>query len=389
MQILEINNNTLAKEFISANVHILKNTDGYIRPLDNDINDVFDKKKNKAFRNGEVVRWIAKNENGKIVGKIAAFINKKYKNKGDQFEVGGVGFFDCINDQTVANLLFDTAKNWLIQKGVKAMDGPINFGERDKFWGLVVEGFGEPLYGMNFNPPYYKQLLENYGFKPFYYQLCYGIDPQKPLNIKIKERSDFLINHEGYTVTFANKKELDKYAIDFAKVYNAAWAGHGGLKQMPEEQAKLLFKKMKVFMDEKILAYAYYQNEPVGIFINIPDLNQHFKHFNGQLGIIEKLKFLFRIKFKPSHRFTGLVFGVHPAHQGKGVDALLIEKVRQVIQEGNRKYYTDYLMQWIGDFNPKMINIAQNLGDSYVARKLCTYRCIFDSNIAFERHPIL
>ena len=77
-----------------------------------------------------------KNEEGKLIGRIAAFVNKKYKNKGDDVPVGGIGFFDCINDQEAADMLFDVAKHWLIQKGMEAMDGPINFGERDRWWGI-------------------------------------------------------------------------------------------------------------------------------------------------------------------------------------------------------------------------------------------------------------
>ncbi len=389
MHLIEINTPELANEFINCNVVINKNIPNYIRPLNNDINDVFDVKKNKTFRNGELIRWLVKDDNSNFLGRIAAFTNKKYKNKGDKCTVGGIGFFDCVNNQSIANLLFDTAKQWLINKDVQAIDGPINFGDRDKFWGLVVEGFHEPLYGMNFNAPYYQQLFENYGFQPFFYQLCYGLDPQKPLNEKIKQRYNNITNDGDYTVQFAKKNNLDKYAADFTTVYNAAWAGHGGLKQMRVEQAKILFQKMKIFMDENLLVFAYYKNEPVGIFLNIPDLNQHFKHFNGKLGLLQKLQFIYRIKFKPVENFSGLVFGVSPAHQGVGVDALLIEALRKYLQDGKTKHYKKYEMQWIGDFNPKMVNIVTNLGDTFINRKLCTYRYMIDKSIAFERHPMV
>ncbi len=98
-----------------------------------------------------------------MIGRIAAFINKKYKNKGDDVPVGGIGFFECINDQDAADMLFDVAKHWLLQQGMEAMDGPINFGERDRWWGLVVEGFQTTVYCMNYNPPYYKDCLKIMG----------------------------------------------------------------------------------------------------------------------------------------------------------------------------------------------------------------------------------
>ncbi|MGZ8538132.1 MAG: hypothetical protein ACXWV9_07700, partial [Flavisolibacter sp.] len=149
MQIIEVKDPRSAKEFIKVNVLINEANANYIRPLDKDINDVFDPKKNKAFRFGKVTRWILKNDTGELIGRIAAFTNKKYRNKGDDIKVGGIGFFDCINDQQAADLLFDAAKHWLLQEGTEAMDGPINFGERDRWWGLEVHGFQPPLYCMN------------------------------------------------------------------------------------------------------------------------------------------------------------------------------------------------------------------------------------------------
>jgi len=165
MQLIQVQDQTESRAFIQLNVDILGGLPGYIRPLDKDIEEVFDRKKNKAFRHGEAVRWILKDENGHLLGRIAAFTNKRYKTIGDEFPVGGIGFFDCINNQAAADILFDVAKHWLIQRGMAAMDGPINFGERDTWWGLVTEGFHEPLYRMNFNAPYYQTLFENYGFK--------------------------------------------------------------------------------------------------------------------------------------------------------------------------------------------------------------------------------
>ena len=152
MQLTEVSDKKTAREFLEANVVINKNDPNYIRPLDKDINEVFDPKKNKAFRHGEAIRWILKDEDGKLIGRIAAFANKKYKNKGDDVPVGGIGFFDCINDQNAADMLFDVAKHWLIQRGMQAMDGPVNFGERDRWWGLLVEGFAPPVYCLNYNP---------------------------------------------------------------------------------------------------------------------------------------------------------------------------------------------------------------------------------------------
>lgn len=388
MQLLEVTDPGLAKEFLLVNVRINQDNPNYIRPLDKDINDVFDKARNKTFRFGIVTRWILRNDEGEAIGRIAAFTNKKYRNKGDEVPVGGVGFFDCINDQRAADMLFDVAKHWLMQHGMEAMDGPINFGERDRWWGVVVEGFQEPLYGMNYNPPYYQQLLENYGFKPFFHQICLGMDPKKRLTDKVLERHALYDKDPAFTSSYIKKNQLEKYAVDFATVYNAAWAGHGGLKEMRKEQVVQLFKKMKPVMDERLVWFAYHNYKPIAIFTNLPDLNQWFKYLDGKFDLLHKLKFLWIKKTRPCKKFTGIVFGVVPEFQGKGIDAFIIGEAARVVQSPEVPY-TEYEMQWIGDFNPKMLNVAQGIGDVKLSRKLTTYRYLFDRTRAFRRHPIL
>src|ERR1700739_2337204 len=363
MQLIEVTDSRSAREFLEVPVVLYKNDPYWIRPLDKDIKEVFDPKKNKAYRSGETIRWVIKDDEGRLIGRIAAFINKKYRNKGDEFLAGGIGFFECINDQDAADLLFDNAKHWLLKKDMEAMDGPINFGERDRWWGLVTQGFHEPLYGMNYNPPYYVQLFENYGFKLFFNQVCFSMKPKEPLSEKIYTRHKALAADPDFSSKYIDKKQLEKFAGDFTTVYNKAWAGHGGLKQMSKEQVLILFKKMKPVMDEKIIWFAYHKNEPVAIFVNLPDLNQWFKYLNGKFGLFHKLKFLWVKKFKPNKKFTGIVFGVVPEWQGKGVDAYIIGECKKLIDTGEIPY-SEYEMQLIGDFNPKMINVAENLGDT-------------------------
>lgn len=387
MQLIEVTTPLLAQEFIQVNVELNRNVPGYIRPIDKEINEVFDKNINKAFRFGEVTRWILKADDGRLIGRIAAFVNKKYKNKGDDVPVGGMGFFDCIDNQEAADMLLDVARHWLGQRGMEAMDGPINFGERDKWWGLLVEGFHEPLWSMTFNPPYYKDLLENYGFKPFFHQLCFGLDPMKPLTAKIGQRHDALAADPMYSSHVIEKNNLEKYAADFVAVYNAAYAGHGGLKEMRKDQALQLFKKMKPLLDEDIALFAYYGEKPIAMFLNIPELNQYYKHFNGKFGLLQKLQFLWLRSRGACRHFTGIVFALIPEFQGKGVDAYIIQELANRVQPAN--FYSHYEMQWIGDFNVKMVNVAKSLGETYVSRKLTTYRYLFDRSKEFKRHPMV
>lgn len=386
VQLLEVNTPQLARDFLEVNVFIHRDNTQYIRPLDKDVNDVFDPKKNKTFRFGKVIRWVLKDKEGQAIGRIAAFTNKKYKNKGDDGPVGGVGFFDCINDQAAADMLFDVARNWLLQQGMEAMDGPINFGERDRWWGLVVKGFQSPLYCMNYNPPYYQQLMENYGFKLFFQQICFGTNPKQKLNAKLLERHAQYEKDPDFSVRNIEKNKLEKYAADFATVYNAAWAGHGGAKEIKKEQVIQMFRKMKPVMDARIIWFTYHKEEPIALFVNLPDLNQWFKYLNGKFDLLHKLKFLWIKKTKPCPKFTGLVFGVVPAFQGKGIDAFMIGEAYKTVVNME---YNQYEMQWIGDFNPKMLNVAQGLGDVFQSRVLNTYRYNFDRLKEFKRHPLV
>ena len=185
MQLIEVTEKSHKRQFIQVNVLINKNDPNYIRPLDKDINNVFDPRKNNALRHSEITRWILTDNDGNLIGRIAAFVNKKYTTRGDEVPVGGIGFFECINDQDAADMLFDVARHWLLQRGMGAMDGPINCGERDRWWGLLVEGFVPPPYCLNYNPPYYRELFETYGFRPFFDQICFSMRVDEHMQDKI------------------------------------------------------------------------------------------------------------------------------------------------------------------------------------------------------------
>ena len=398
MQLKEVKTAQDEKDFIAVNTIINKKDPNYIQPLDKDVNDVFDTAKNKTFRQGTAIRWLLRNDDNELIGRIAAFTNKKYRNKGDDVPVGGIGFFDCINDQRAADMLFDVAKHWLIQQGMQAMDGPINFGERDRWWGLLVKGFAAPLYCMNYNQPYYQSLFETYGFKKFFNQICFSLNVKEKLQQRFYDRHRECAKDPNYSAAHIRKNQLEKFANDFTVIYNKAWAGHGGMKEMERKVVLKLFQTMKPVIDEKTCWFVYYKTEPIAMWINLPDLNQWFKYLNGKFDLFHKLKFLWLKNTKKNNKFTGLAFGVVPEFQAKGVDAYMIMEGARFVQNqelvngeyvpGKVPRYADYEMQWIGEFNPKMINIAENLG-TYRSRILTTYRYLFDRTKEFKAHPIL
>ena len=381
MNIIEVNSKKDKKDFIQISCSIYKNEKNWIRPLDKDINSVFDPKTNKAFRKGDVKRWILKNNN-ETIGRIAAFYSSK--NDKEKLRVGGCGFFECIDDEEAAKMLFDTAKNWLEKNGYNSMDGPINFGERDKWWGCLVEGFDiDPNYLQNYGKAYYQKLFENYGFQLLFRQLTFLKKVRTPLSERLSLKAERALRDPNYNFKTLEKRNIQKYIRDFTKIYNDAWSKYPGVSKLELSQAKLLFAQLKPILDEKILWFAYHNNDPVGFFISIPEMNQIFKHVNGKLDLFGKLKTFYHLKIKKScKKMVGLVFGIVPKHQGKGVDGALIMASRETIQE--KLAYEDLELNWIPDFNKSMIRVAEQV-QVKLGKIHHTYRYNFDRSIPVER----
>lgn len=387
MQLIEVTTPELAQEFLTVQVRLYKNDPNYIRPLDKDVNNVFDPKKNKLLRDSEAIRWILKDNAGKSIGRVAAFINKKTANTFEQ-PTGGMGFFDCIDDQEAANMLLDASKNWLQERGMEAMDGPINLGERDKWWGLLVDGFYPPNYGMHYNYPYYQRLLETYGFQLYFKQYTYYRKVDDPLPEKNKEKAQRVLQDKAYHFMHMDKTDLPKFTEDFRTVYNKGWAKHEGVKPMSEAQANAIMKSLKPVIDERIMWFAYYNDEPVGFFIAIPELNKLFRYVNGKMDLWGKLKLVFHKWRGACTTMYGIVFGITPEHQSKGVEAAMVVEAGKVVQQNPSIPYKDLQMNWIGDFNPKMMHLVEQLG-SRIYKTHITYRYLFDRTKEFKRAPII
>ncbi|WP_299757026.1 hypothetical protein [uncultured Pontibacter sp.] len=387
MTLLEVTTPELAQEFLMVQVRMYKEDPNYIRPLDKDIHNIFDPKKNKLLRDGEAIRWILQDDKGKSIGRVAAFINKKTAKANEQ-PTGGMGFFDCINDQAAADTLLNACRDWLQERGMEAMDGPINFGERDKWWGVLVDGFHKPTYCMPYNFPYYQQLLENYGFQLFFKQYTYYRTVHDPIPEKYEAKAQRILNDKNYHFRHLDKKNLPKYTSDFREVYNKGWAKHEGVKPMSEAQATAIMNQLKPILDERIIWFAYYNDQPVGFFIAIPELNQLFKYNNGKLNLWGKLKFLFHRWRGACKTIYGIVFGITPEHQGKGVEAAIIVAAGQKVINNPSIPYYDLQMNWIGDFNPKMMRLVEQIGGK-IYKTHITYRYLFDRSKEFKRAKII
>lgn len=329
---------------------LYKDDPEFISHLDQDIDKVFDE---SLIQEGvqDFNRWILMDD-GNVIGKIAAFYSENLK-------IAGIGFFDCIDDVHAAEMLFSAAESWLKQNGYTEIQAPINFGERDKYWGLLVEGFKDPSYQENYNFPYYKRLFELNGYEKEFEQTTSEASPENVKSQKLINFNDIGIPPE-YEFRHLQKKRLMSYAKDFAKVYNSAWRERDFFAPVSEEKIKKMLKSMRPILRDDIIWFAYFKGEPVAFFVNIIDVNQIFKKLNGRFDWWGKLKFLWYKSGTKVSRIRGIVFGIAPEHRGKGLYMGMIAKVYQVLK--NDPDLKSAELSWIGDFNPKMLALLNKVG---------------------------
>jgi hypothetical protein len=386
MQLIEVKEKHEIREFHKLPFEIYKNDKNWIPHLQQDIEKIFNPKTNKAFRGGKAIRWILKNNSGQCIGRIAAFIDPKYYQSFKQ-STGGFGFFECINDKESAYILLNIAKEWLHEQGMKAMDGPINFGEKNEYWGLLVQNADYPAnYQMNYHPAYYQDFFESYGMQAYYHQYVFWRDLERDADEIFQRKANQLWDHPDFKITNVKGFSDQQLADYFLTVYNEAWGKHAGFKPMKMEQALKIMKAIKPVKDERITLFAFFQNKPIAFYINLPELNHIFKHVNGNLNLWGKIKFLYYKNFVGSSTMYGIVFGVIPEFQGQGVEAAVIKYGGKHIRSETN--YADTILTWIGDFNVKMLKVCKNLNASLL-RTLTTYRYMIDNTIPFERAPFI
>lgn len=369
------------EDFLQLPVRLYRNEACWVRPLDKDILEIFRPENNKMFRQGDCRRWVLYDDSHLCIGRVAAFYDKRLWKSGAP-KIGGMGFFECIEDPVAANVLFEICEEWLKAQGLDGMDGPINFGDRDKNWGLLIEGFDrEPNYGMPWTFPYYQRFFETYGFQTFYYQHTYSRSVLPPLRDKLLEKYQRIKQDPGFRFCHFEPGEGDRFIKAFTEIYNQAWSKHSGVAQMQEAHVRALFKKLKPVMDKRLLWYGFYEERPVCFFMMLPELNQVFKHVNGKLNLPGKLKFIWYRYIRRSPKMFGVVFGVVPDFQGRGLEGALVVACKDTVVAAG---YREIEMNWIGDFNPKMIHLLETL-DAKLVKKHCTMRLYFDRSYTFER----
>jgi hypothetical protein len=141
----------------------------------------------------------------------------------------------------------------------------------------------------------------------------------------LKNKANLIAKDKDYRFGYLPKSEWGTLGEKIRYVYNKAWAKRGEIPELTPQQANLLVKQMKPIMDEKLLWFGYYKEEPIAFFLSLPEVNQIFKYVNGKLNGIGKLKFFWHTLLKTNKKAFGILFGVTPEHHGKGVDGAIIE----------------------------------------------------------------
>lgn len=374
------------KQFHQVPYLVYKNDKNWAPQLEVMVDNVFNPAKNPSFKNGEAIRWVLLGDRGQLLGRIGAFVNY---DKATSFEqpTGGCGFFECIDNQQVADVLFDAARDWLKARGMEAMDGPVNFGENYINWGLLVDGFMPQGFGMPYNPPYYKQLFENYGFRMYFQQFSYHLDTTMPeLPDRFWKVAEWVAKKPQFSFEHFSWDKSEKYIDDFARVYDGAWQFHEHYKPLDKDDLRDFLKSAKPILEPEFIWFAYHEGVPIALFVMIPDLNQVLIKMKGKLDLWGILKFLWLKKQKTMTRTRSLIIGIVPQFQRSGVDAAIFWHLRPVMYR--KRWYTEMELSWAGDFNPKVVALYESVGGKHV-KTHHTMRYLFDRTKPFHRAPII
>ncbi|HKI79472.1 MAG TPA: hypothetical protein VKA26_13100, partial [Ignavibacteriaceae bacterium] len=319
IKIRTVSSNKDLMTFIKFPWKIYKDDPNWVPPLLMDKKKILNREKNPFFQHAEAEYFLAEKD-GELVGRIAAVKNDLH-NKYHNDNVGFFGFFECINDQEVANKLFDTAKDWLKAKGFSQMRGPANPSSNDEY-AMLLEGFDDPpRLLMTYNPKYYLDLCENYGLKKAKDLYAYKLENKKVMGSeKLKRVAEIARKRSGIKVTQLDMKNFDKELEKVKYVYNKAWAPNWGFIPMTDAELDAMAKDLKPIVEPSLVLFGEIKGELVGFALVMLDYNYIFKQMNGRLFPFGFLKlFTEKKKIKWSRIIT---LGLVPEFQKKGLDAV-------------------------------------------------------------------
>lgn len=385
MEVIEVTGKKMAEEFHNVPGKIYKNDPNYIPFLRPMIENIFNPLKNSKFKNGDARRWVLRSGNGHT-GRIAAFFDTGYSSGYEQ-PTGCIGFFECTDNREAAFMLFDTAREWLKENGMEAMDGPVNFGENYMNWGLLADGYMPQGFGMPYNPPYYVQLFEKYGFEIYFKQYSYHLDTTLPeLPDRFWKIAEWVAQKPHFDFKHFSWQEKEKFIDDFAYVYDNAWRFHKHFKPIDKDDLHEFITDAKFLIEEEFIWFAYHEGEPIALFVMVPDFNQILAKLKGKITFLNFPKVLWLKWRKTMTRTRSLIIGIVPKFQRSGIEAAIFWNLRPVMYK--KRWYREMELSWAGDFNPKIVSLYESVGGRR-AKTHYTMRYLFDRSKPFVRAPVI
>ncbi len=346
-------------EFIDFPYKLYAGDKNYVPELRLVQKETLNKKKNPFFQHADAEYFTAKNDNGEVVGRIAAITNENYVKHWNE-NYGFFGFFESVDDPEVSNALFDTATGWLKEQGVKGAYGPMNPSTNDTC-GTLVDGFDTPPYIMMVhNKEYYDKLITGYGFKKrmdlFSYRIMVDEFPQRYVTLadKIEDR----LKKRGIVIRQVNFKDIKHEAPKLQFIYNKAWEKNWGFIPMNDAEFAEIVKELKLVTSKEFVFIAEDKGKPVAFVANIPDLNEIIINFkNGRLFPFNFLKLInFKKKVK---KIRVLTMGLIEGYRNTGIDTVLYaHSFRSAKKHGFREAEAS----WILENNVMMNRILKNIG---------------------------
>jgi GNAT superfamily N-acetyltransferase len=338
--------------FIKSEWNFYRNNSYWTAPLIMDRKKLLNQKKNPFYSHAEMQLWMAE-ENGEIVGRIAAIVNRTH-NEVYHDTVGFWGFFDCVDRQEVANQLFDTAKGWLKTRGMTEMRGPVNPSINDSC-GMLLNAYDDaPRVLMTYNPPYYPALCDGYGHQKAKDLHAWKISQETVYTPKLERVAKMVEERSRVKLRTINMKDLKGELAKIKEIYNAAWAGNWGALPMTEEEFDHMAGDLKAIVNPSIVFFAEIDDKPVAFALTLPDVNQALQSNRGGHILPAIPKLLFGLKKATWARIV--ILGVLPQYQQRGIDALLYYNIALSTRKIGVKWGE---ASWILEDNTMMVRAAE------------------------------
>lgn len=345
------------KAFIQFPYDYYSNDVKWVPPLRIMVSELISPKKNPFFKQGEMALFLAEH-NGKPAGRIAAIYNPQY-NAYNKVNHGYFGFFECINNSNVASLLFKVAEDWLKQRKVSHVIGPVSPTFLDEI-GVMIEGFDtQPAFLMSYNKPYYDDLIQSVGYTKAMDLLMYRTE-KDTVNIERAERAEKIVKSRlpNLTIRKINLRNFKSEVKIIHDLFNRAWATNWGLNNVSLDEITHLAKALKLIIDTDFAHVAEIDGVPVAFSIALPDLNDAIKHVpNGKLLPTGWIKLLYHKR--KIHGIRTALMGVVPEYQGRGIDVLLI---KEAISNGIPRGFDYSEMGWLLETNKDIIAVVEKIG---------------------------